>query len=144
MEYDNRAFGQPVQQSMRRAGGISADQHPPARSSTGSVAGQLSEGLAGDRDVIGSGVGAGVAGAEHQVHGLTGAGRAVVDEGAQRVEAVAAFERRRGVLFVRMRSVHTRARAAARAVSIATRARSASSANVSTSREIVGSEATDP
>ena len=59
--------------------------------------------FAGDGDVVGGRVGAGVPGPQQHLQRFAGAGGSVVDEGAQRMEAVAAFERRPGVLLVRVR-----------------------------------------
>ena len=135
----------------------------------GPVAGQLRSACADDGDVVGGGVRAGVARPQQHRQRLPGPVGAVVDERAQRVEPEPALERRRracsfsecAVTRVASMSMtsgrsasmpwsgacspaspHTRARAAARAVSIAASAAVASAASASIVRDTVGSEAT--
>jgi hypothetical protein len=66
------------------------------------VRGQLAQGGADDGDVVGGGVRAGVAAAQQHRHRLPGPGLAVIEERAQRVMPEAAFERRRGLLLLRV------------------------------------------
>ena len=85
---------------MAGAGPIDPDQDPAARAGPGPPAGQLGERLAEHGDVVGGGVAAGVALAQHDRQRLTGALSAVVDEREQRMEAEGLVERWRGLFLV--------------------------------------------
>jgi hypothetical protein len=84
-------------------GGVGADQHLAAGPAAGAVAGELPQRGAGDGDVVGGGVGPGVAEPRQHRQWLPAARRAVVGEAPQWMESVAAFERRRGLLLVAVR-----------------------------------------
>ena len=88
---------------MGGAGAVDADQHLPARPEPRLMPGELFEGGFDDVDVISGGIRAGVPGPQHHLQWFPGAVRAVVDEHAQRVEPEPAFERRLGVLLLRVR-----------------------------------------
>ena len=77
----------PGQNLVGAPGAVDADQHLGARASTPEVVGQLGQGGLDDRDVVGHGIGTGVARAQQHRQWLTGPRRAVVDEGPQRVKA---------------------------------------------------------
>ena len=72
--------GQPVQEPVRAAARIGADQDPPAQ-----AAGQLRDREPGDLDVVGGGVRSGAPVAEQDREGLAVPGRAVVGEAGQGV-----------------------------------------------------------
>jgi hypothetical protein len=95
--------GEPVQQLVRAAGGVGAHQDLAAGAGPRSVPGQLAQRLAQHGDVVGGGVGAGVARAQQHRKRLTGAGRAVIDERPQWMVAKPALKRRRRALLVRVR-----------------------------------------
>ena len=82
---------------MRAAGGVGADQDPAAQ-----AARQLGQGQPGCLDVIGGRVRPGAACPQHDREGFPVPGRAVVGEGAQRVEAEGLLPSRRGLLFLRV------------------------------------------
>lgn len=70
--------GQEVEEVVGAASGVGADQDRFAGAGTG--VGDLGEGLGGDLDVVGGGVGAGVAWPQDRGGGLAGAAGSVVDE----------------------------------------------------------------
>jgi hypothetical protein len=76
--------GQPVEEPVGAARGVSTHEHPASRSDAWPVTRQLGQGLAGDLDVIGDvvgdGVGAGVPGAQLDRERLAGARGSVVHE----------------------------------------------------------------
>jgi hypothetical protein len=82
---------QPLQEPVGAAGGVAANQHRTSRTHPRPVTGQLLQRVPGGRDVVGDGVGAGVARPEHDLQRLTSAGLAVIEERTQRVEAIAAL-----------------------------------------------------
>ncbi|MPM72135.1 hypothetical protein SDC9_119108 [bioreactor metagenome] len=95
------AAGEPSGEVFGAAGAVGADQDrlPGPRV----LVGQLGEGGCGDGDVIGGGVGAGVPGPQMRHQCFAGPGGSVVRERHQWVEPEPAFERRRGLLLLRMR-----------------------------------------
>ncbi len=93
---------QPAQHGVGAAGGVGADEHLATRADARSRAGELAQRVAQHRQVVGGGVGAGVARSQRDRQRLAGAVGAVVDKRAQRVEAEATLERRPGVLLVRV------------------------------------------
>lgn len=104
---------------MSAAGGIGADQRlvsPPQ------VSGELGQGELGGFDVVGGGVGAGVAGPQQGSHRLSGPGLAVVDERDERMMAEGLLPGRGGVLLLGVREdedtvdVHDHAAVGGRAV----------------------------
>ena len=66
---------QPAHVVVGRAGAVDADQHPASRPPVTSQAGELGQCLAGDGDVVGGGVGPGVARPQQHRQRLAGAGR---------------------------------------------------------------------
>ena len=88
--------GQPGQELVRAAAGIGADQHPPPQ-----LAGQLGQRQPGSLDVIGGGVGPGVARPQHDGQRFPGAFWTVVGEGGQRVEPEGLLPGRAGLLLLR-------------------------------------------
>jgi hypothetical protein len=92
--------GQPFDETVSAAGGVGADQHCPSRPSPGPVGRELPQRGTGDCDVVGDGVGAGVARPQHDLQRLTAARLAMIEKRTQRVEAIAAFEGRSGLLLV--------------------------------------------
>ena len=78
---------QPVQELVGGAGAVDPDQDLPAGPVPGPVRRQLAQRGPDDGEVVGGGVGAGVARAQQRRQRLTGAGGAVVDERPQRVDA---------------------------------------------------------
>ena len=94
---------QPVQELLRRAGAVGADQDLAARPGPRLVSGQLRERGLDDRDVVGGSVAASISLAQQAGQRLTSALGAVIDEGPQRVESESAFERRCGLFLVRVR-----------------------------------------
>ena len=93
IEYDSRrSVNQSRKAWVAPAASVRISTFRPGRCPA--VSGQLRQRLPGHGDVVGGGVRSGVPGPQHQVQRFTGAGRAVVDERAQRMEPVAAFERR--------------------------------------------------
>ena len=79
----------PVQDVVGGPGSVSTDQDLPARAGTATMAGQLTQRLAQDGDVVLGRVGPGVPGPQQQCQRLPAALGAVVDKRAQRVESVA-------------------------------------------------------
>jgi len=92
----------PPQHGVGAAGVVRADQHPPSGPGAGDMSGQLGQRALDHGDVVGGGVGPGIARAQQDAQRLPGAFRAVVDERAQRVEPIPALERRTRVLLVRV------------------------------------------
>jgi len=90
----------PGQERVAGAGAVGAHQHLQARSVSGAVPGQLCQCGAGDRDVVGGGVGAGVPRTQEQRQRLPRTGRPVVDERGQRVVSEASLECRGGVFLL--------------------------------------------
>jgi hypothetical protein len=87
--------GKPFEQFVGAAGAVGADQNPAAGTDPGLVAGKLRQRGFDDGNVIGGSIGSGVTRPEHDRQRFTGPVGLVVDEGAQRMGAEAAFERRR-------------------------------------------------
>ena len=80
---------------MRAAAGVGADQHRAPQ-----VAGQLRDREPGRLDVVGGGVGARVAGPQHQGQRLPVPGFAVVGRGGHRVMAEGLLPGRGGLLLL--------------------------------------------
>ena len=93
---------------MRGSGAVGTDQHPPTRPVARHLAWKLRQRLLRHRDVVDGGVRPRVPRAQHQVQRLTRTLLAVVDERAQRMEPESAFERRTGVLLLRVRPYQRR------------------------------------
>ena len=91
-------FGQPGQELVRASAGVSADQYLPPH-----LARQLRQRQPGRLDVIGGGVGPGVAGPEHDGQRLAGPVAAVVGEHGQGMESPGFLPRRRGLFLVGVR-----------------------------------------
>jgi hypothetical protein len=79
----------PVQEGVRGAGGVGADEHPPTRPPPAPVRRQLLERVPRHGDVVGGGIRPGVARPQQHRQRLPGALAPVVDERPQRVEAIA-------------------------------------------------------
>ena len=88
---------------MGATGGVGPDEDLAAGSGARSMAGQLAQRLAQHADVVGGGVGPGVARTQQHRQRLAGAISTVVDKRPQRMVPVSALERRRGAFLVRVR-----------------------------------------
>lgn len=80
---------------MGAAAGVGADQHTAT-----AVLGKLGQGQSGGVDVVGGGVGPGIARAQHDGQWFTGSAGAVVGEGRHRVKAEGLLPGWCGLLFV--------------------------------------------
>jgi hypothetical protein len=92
----------PVEEGVGGAGAVHPQQHSATGPEPRLVAGQLPQCGLDDVEVVLGGVRAGVPGPQHHLQRFPGPGSSMVDEHTQRVEPEPPFERRLGVLLLRM------------------------------------------